>query len=245
VDAAAPKSCEGTAGTTKRLVVVADNSLIIEAIQIGLRRSGGFTILGRTDGRSTSLRTVLDARPDVVLVDDMQGSARAMPLIRDFRAADEQLAIILLTVRMDHEWLDQAFEAGATGAISKLVHPVALGTLIRETVNGNVVHPSPCGRPQLATVPDCPLTARELEILRLAAGGSTNGEIARELWVTQQTVKFHLSNLYRKLGVANRTEASHYAHFHRLVEAPPHGSASAPDNQELAERRHVRALQAG
>ena len=64
---------------------------------------------------------------------------------------------------------------------------------------------------------DCPLTDRELEILKLVAEGHTNGRIARELWVTEQTVKFHLSNTYRKLGVANRTEASRYAHLHNLT----------------------------
>ena len=62
------------------------------------------------------------------------------------------------------------------------------------------------------------LSGRELEVLKLVAAGSTNREIARKLWVTEQTVKFHLSNIYRKLGVANRTEASHYAHTNGLVD---------------------------
>ena len=62
-----------------------------------------------------------------------------------------------------------------------------------------------------------PLTSRELEVLQLVAGGATNGEIAQKLWVTEQTVKFHLSNVYRKLEVGNRTEASHYAHVNGLV----------------------------
>jgi DNA-binding NarL/FixJ family response regulator len=70
-----------------------------------------------------------------------------------------------------------------------------------------------------ATDGDCPLTLREREILGLVAGGATNGDIARTLWVTEQTVKFHLSNTYRKLGVANRTQASHYAHVNHLVTA--------------------------
>ena len=64
---------------------------------------------------------------------------------------------------------------------------------------------------------DCPLTTRETEILALAAQGFTNGRIARELWITEQTVKFHLSNTYRKLGVTNRTEASRYAYVNNLV----------------------------
>jgi DNA-binding NarL/FixJ family response regulator len=69
----------------------------------------------------------------------------------------------------------------------------------------------------VASQEDCPLTEREKEILTLAAEGYTNNRIARELWVTEQTVKFHLSNTYRKLGVANRTEATRYAYMHDLV----------------------------
>jgi DNA-binding NarL/FixJ family response regulator len=68
--------------------------------------------------------------------------------------------------------------------------------------------------------PNSPLTERELEILMLVAEGYTNSRIAGQLWVTEQTVKFHLSNTYRKLGVANRTEASRYAHVHRLIPEP-------------------------
>ena len=61
------------------------------------------------------------------------------------------------------------------------------------------------------------LTRREREILALVAEGHSNRELARMLWVTEQTVKFHLSNIYRKLDVANRTEASRWAHRHGLV----------------------------
>jgi DNA-binding NarL/FixJ family response regulator len=72
--------------------------------------------------------------------------------------------------------------------------------------------------PQAVQQCDSGLTNRELEILQLVAGGSPNGRIARELWVTEQTVNFHLSNISRQLGVRNRTEAAHYAHVHRLFE---------------------------
>ena len=67
-----------------------------------------------------------------------------------------------------------------------------------------------------AAAEESPLSPRELEVLQLVAAGATNGEIARKLWVTEQTVKFHLSNIYRKLDVANRTEASRYAHLNGL-----------------------------
>jgi DNA-binding CsgD family transcriptional regulator len=64
------------------------------------------------------------------------------------------------------------------------------------------------------------LTRRELEILRLVAEGHSNAELARTLWVTEQTIKFHLSNIYRKLEVANRTEASRWAQLHGVLEQP-------------------------
>jgi DNA-binding CsgD family transcriptional regulator len=63
------------------------------------------------------------------------------------------------------------------------------------------------------------LTNRELEILRLVAEGHSNAQLARMLWVTEQTVKFHLSNVYRKLNVANRTEAARWAQLHGLLSA--------------------------
>ena len=74
------------------------------------------------------------------------------------------------------------------------------------------------------------LTERELEILQLVASGATNADIARQLWITQQTVKFHVSNVYRKLDVGNRTEACHYAHVNGLVATPgpPPPRRSAP-----------------
>jgi DNA-binding NarL/FixJ family response regulator len=92
--------------------------------------------------------------------------------------------------------------------------------LVREIAAGNVFHsfqPTPSAAP-VVPLAARNLTTRELEILRLMAAGNPNGRIAAQLWVTEQTVKFHLSNIYRKLGVANRTEASHFAHMHRLLD---------------------------
>jgi DNA-binding CsgD family transcriptional regulator len=73
----------------------------------------------------------------------------------------------------------------------------------------------------------CPLTNRELEILKSVAEGHTNARIGRSLWVTEQTVKFHLSNIYRKLGVANRTEASRYALVNGLFGPSPLPAATS------------------
>jgi DNA-binding NarL/FixJ family response regulator len=206
----------------KRLVVVAENSLIVEAIAIGLRKSGEFTLLGQLDGRTATVDRVLEASPDVVLLDELEDAEGMLELIRDVKAGRPSVIQLVLTLSPPPEWLDALFAAGAAGAVSKATQPAALTTLIRETINGRVLSlhkpveaGATTGGP--STMPDGLLSARELEVLKLMAGGSTNGEIARKLWVTEQTVKFHLSNIYRKLEVGNRTEASRYAHVHGLV----------------------------
>ena len=210
----------------KRLIIIADHSLVAHSIRLALKQTTGFSVVGVIDGRVTARDALMDLRPDVVLVDEMhdaradgaQRSDHAFARLRE--AADHAPGAqrLLLTLHMDEERLNEVFEAGAHAVLSKGMHPVSLGTMLREVVRGNVVHRFE--RRPAAVMADCPLTLREKEILGLVAEGNTNGQIARLLWVTEQTVKFHLSNTYRKLGVANRTEASHYAHLNNLMPAP-------------------------
>ena len=209
----------------KRLLIVADHSLVAHSIRLALKQTAGFQVVGVIDGRADARDALLEIRPDVVLVDDMHDPRMAETRDPDhalarLREAGEHVPTaqrLLLTLRMDEAWMNEVFEAGAHAVLSKSMHPVSLGTMLREVVRGNVVHRFE-RRPAAALV-DCPLTLREKEILSLVAAGATNGQIARMLWVTEQTVKFHLSNTYRKLGVSNRTEASHYAHVNNLVTA--------------------------
>jgi DNA-binding NarL/FixJ family response regulator len=200
----------------KRLLIIADHSLVVHAIRLALRQTAGFKVVGFVDGRQSVQHHLLEAKPDIVLVDDMHVRQHALDRLAEISEHAPDARSILLAGSMDDESVDEIFEAGASTVLSKAVHPVALGTLLREVVQGHVLH-CPRRTRTSAAADDCPLTSRELEILGLASQGYTNGRIARELWVTEQTVKFHLSNTYRKLGVANRTEASRYAHLHDLV----------------------------
>jgi DNA-binding NarL/FixJ family response regulator len=208
----------------KRLMIVADHSFVVQAIRLALRQTAGFKVIGFFDGRGSVRDALTELKPDVVLVDDMQEIKNALARLREIAEEVPAAKSLLLTLRMDEDSLEHAFEAGAHAVVSKTVHPVSLGTLLREIADNNVVHRYEPRAPAVS-FGDCPLTDREVEILGLVAEGYTNGRIARELWVTEQTVKFHLSNTYRKLGVANRTEASRYAHLHNLT-APPQRLAS-------------------
>ena len=223
----------------KRLVVVADNPLIVGAIRTGLRHSGGFQLLGYVDPRKTTASRITQAGAEVVLVDDGDNPEPSIALIESLRGQDENIKIIALSVHMEGEWLERAFAAGASAAMSKAIHPSALATLIRETVAGHIVHsPYSIRSANRAPLPipneHSSLTDRETEILRFVASGATNAEIARQLWITQQTVKFHVSNVYRKLDVANRTEACHYAHVHGLVSPVERVAPTAASGPALA-----------
>lgn len=222
----------------KRLVVAADNPLIVGAIRSGLRDNAAFQLLGYVDPRRATAARIIEAGAEVVLVDEGDESELAIALIRGLREQDEEIKIIVLTLRMEGEWLERAFEAGASGAMSKALHPAALATLVREAVSGHIVHPLPrlrsVNRARIEPATDhASLTGRELEILRLVASGATNAEVAGKLWITQQTVKFHVSNVYRKLDVGNRTAASHYAHLNGLV-APAESLSPADTAPALA-----------
>jgi DNA-binding NarL/FixJ family response regulator len=204
----------------KRLIIVADNSFAAQSIRLALRQTVGFQVIGFLDGMVPMSPRIAELAPDVVAIDDMQEPEQALARVRELAAMVPNAKRIFLTLRMDDASMEQVFEAGADAIIAKTVHPVSLGTLLREISRDAVVHVRRRTAVSSSGARDaCPLTDRELEILRLVAKGYTNGRIARELWVTEQTVKFHLSNTYRKLGVANRTEASRYAYVNDLVAA--------------------------
>jgi DNA-binding NarL/FixJ family response regulator len=202
------------------VLIVADHAVAAEAIRRELRRGGTFAVMGYVGGDRSCTTIVARAAPDVVIFDEMRDAGCAIARIREARTAAPAAKLILLAPRMERQWLAEAVAAGVDAAIVRAIRPGRLGALLRDVIQGNVFQtfaPGPVGR-------SCPehagLTARESEILRLVAAGTSNAEIASTLWVTQQTVKFHLSNVFRKLGVSNRTEASRYAHVHRIIDVP-------------------------
>jgi DNA-binding NarL/FixJ family response regulator len=197
------------------VVIVADSSFVVETIRAALKNTPRLKVLGKVDGHGSIRAAIGGCQPDIVLVDEMQNSQDCLERIRETREEAAGSTIVLLTMRMDDDWVGEALVAGVDACVSKSSHLPSLGTLIREIVSRNIV----CAPPRAAAEAAQPfagnedLTAREREILALVADGLTNATIGKQLWVTEQTVKFHLSNIYRKLGVSNRTEASRFVHM--------------------------------
>ena len=197
----------------RRLAVVTDNPMMVGAIR---------QLLGYLDPRRTTAIRIKDTGADVVLVDEANCPDRAMELIRAIKEASEEIAVVFLAMQMEDEMLERAFDAGASSVILKAIHPGALATFLEEALKGNIVHAPSAIRasgeiPETLSTEQLCLTPRELGILRLVAAGAANSEIAQQLWITRQTVKFHLSNIYRKLGVSNRTGACYYAHLNGIM----------------------------
>jgi DNA-binding NarL/FixJ family response regulator len=199
----------------KRLMIVAEHQLVAHRIGQALRHAAGFELIGCADGRRPVADELLAHRPDVVVVDEMSDRPQALARLAEVCASLPAATVVLLTADMDRDGVCEAFAGGATTVIARTVQPASFATLLRETTNGTIVHQVPAASKVPAAAAS--LTERELEVLRYVAMGFTNARIARELWVTEQTVKFHLSNTYRKLGVANRTQASMFAHVNNLL----------------------------
>lgn len=166
-------------------------------------------VVGKLTRPSVGLTALSDLQPDLLVtsVDTAPPEPDMASYLAQAFDAAPGLRIVVLSERTDARRIDEAFAAGAAAFVTRSATTGELATAIRHAFRPTVY---------LAVTQQLdrevePLTHRELEVLQLTAQGRSNVEIARILWVTEQTVKFHLSNVYRKLGVANRTEASRWA----------------------------------
>jgi DNA-binding NarL/FixJ family response regulator len=212
-------------GTQQTGVICDSHPMWLDAVELVLQRTG-VAVVAKTTSTSQALALLEQHRPDVLVtaVEHAPGELSGLLLIERSRAALPELRLIVLSMHGEPETIDAAFAAGASAYVVKTASPEDLASAVRQTLSHSVYLP---GRPSAAASPAGPvadepeLTRRELEILRLVAEGHSNAQLARMLWVTEQTVKFHLSNIYRKLQVANRTEASRWAQVHGLLDGRP------------------------
>jgi DNA-binding NarL/FixJ family response regulator len=222
-------------GTHQQSGVICDSHpMWLDAVEQVLRRIG-IHVVGKTTSTTEALSMVEEHNPDL-LITELEGPAGdlgGLALLERARAARPGVRSIVLSMHTDSQVIDAALASGASAYVVKTAHPEDLASAVRQAFSHSVylagrraVTPVPA--PQAVSMDNDPdLTRRELEILRLVAEGHSNAQLARMLWVTEQTVKFHLSNIYRKLDVANRTEASRWAQVHGLLDARP-ASALAP-----------------
>ena len=220
--------------TARRGVLFDVQPLWLDAVERVLE-GAAVKVEGSTTSPTEAMRMVEEGRPDLLMVGlGSNGDQEGIETIRRAREASPTTRVVVLASEDDPAKVEAAFHAGAIAYVLKTVEPADLAAAVRQAFGHSVYFASsPLRRPAPArpAQPTVALTRRETEILRLAAEGYSNGQLARMLWVTEQTVKFHLSNIYRKLDVSNRTEASRWAQVHGLLTSegrePSEGDAQA------------------
>ena len=203
-----------------RVLLADDHPLMIAAVRSALESEKDFEIVGEATSGSQVMPLVSSARPDVVLIDLRLPEIDGLTCLERICAKHPTVRVVLFSGVDDREQIAVALERGACAYLVKSIHPGDLAAVIRQAVAGSFF----CAVGlDTATArsgsDDAGLSGRETEILCGVARGLSNRAIAKELWLSDQTVKFHLHNIYRKLEVANRTEAARYAFDHGLSAA--------------------------
>lgn len=207
-------------GHRLRILLADDHPLILSSVKRVLEDDGEFDVVGEASRGGQVLRLVDELRPDIVLLDLRLPDVDGLVCLDQIKRSFPQVRVIILSVSNDEKLIGNVLRRGADGYIVKSVNPADIPAVIRQVVEGTVYTPTGFGDGEQGAAACVGLTTRELAILEALAAGMSNQAIAKRLWVAPQTVKFHLTNVYRKLGVANRTEAARYAYQHGLVTAP-------------------------
>ena len=201
-----------------RVVLADDQTLVRQGIRALLGLADGIEIVGEAADGDEAIRVVRRVRPDVVLLDVRMPHKSGVEVLVALQASGDLPPAVLLTTFDDDEALLEGIKAGARGYLLKDVSLEQLtdairvvaggGTLIRPAVTDSALRGLEHVRRDFdALDPPDPLTRRELQILRLMAGGYSNGEIADALGTAVGTVKNHTSSILSKLGVRDRTRA--------------------------------------
>jgi DNA-binding NarL/FixJ family response regulator len=206
-------------------VILDEHPLWLEAVEGVLHRIG-IRVTGKATSPGEALTLVEETNPHLLVgeLPHSNGSFDGASFLAKARQLAPELRTIVLSAHADRHYIDAALEAGATAYVVKTTHPDDLAAAVRQSFNHSVymagAEAAPPGNSSVTSGKShARLTRREHEILQLVAEGHSNAQLARMLWVTEQTVKFHLSNIYRKLDVSNRTEASRWAQLNGLLPA--------------------------
>jgi DNA-binding NarL/FixJ family response regulator len=205
-------------------VLIDRHPLWLDILERSLNQVGIRTI-AKLASPAEGLRLLEEQGADLLVIDpdtgQRAGEIDALTCIRRAREQVARLKAVVFTSSESPQRIAEAFAAGALAYVVKTVQGddfvAAIRQVFQQSLHFAVRH---AATPDADAPPPGRLTRREVEILRLVSDGRTNTEVARILFVTEQTVKFHLSNIYRKLSVSNRTEAARWAQVHGLLAGP-------------------------
>lgn len=210
------------------VLLIDDHTLFRTGIKLLLQRSGEFNIVGEAADGLDGVKRAKQLNPDVVLLDLHMPGINGLEALQFILQDEPARVVLMLTVSEDADDLTNALRAGAHGYLLKNIDAEELVSSIKRAVAGEAVVSSAMTNklvqqirtvavPAEASLEKEKLTPRELEILAGLSKGESNKEIARRLDIAESTVKIHVQNILKKLGLNSRVQAAIYALEHKLV----------------------------
>ncbi|THF82748.1 response regulator [Cohnella fermenti] len=210
-----------------RVLLVDDHEMVRIGLAAVLGTEDGIEVVGEAGNGMEGLRLAKAYEPDVVLMDLVMDGMDGIETTRRLLEEQPDCRVIVLTSFLDDEKMYPVIEAGAFSYLLKTSRASEIADAIRAAARGQSVLESQVASKMMnrfrkpaqeSALPHEELTDREMEVLQLLAEGKSNQDIADELFIGIKTVKYHMTNLFGKLGVEDRTQAAIYAHRHGLAE---------------------------
>lgn len=205
-----------------KVVLADDHAVVREGLRGFLQLQDDIDVVGEAADGATAELMVQELEPDVVIMDLVMPEGGGVAAIDAIARSRSRTKVLVLSSYIDDAQVFAAIQAGAAGYLLKDVEPDALANAIRDVHAGQaVLHPDAAARLMHRTATPAAgadLTPRERDVLRLLAEGFANKEIAKRLFVSEKTVKTHVSSILQKLGVQDRTQAALVAVRQRLVD---------------------------
>jgi DNA-binding NarL/FixJ family response regulator len=203
-----------------KVLIADDHPLVLLGVRRTLEVHEDIEIAGEAHTGPELLSLVERRNPDIVLMDLHMPGAEGGSCIAHIAETWPHVKVVVLSACDDAPSIDAALAAGASAYVIKSVNAVDITAVLRQ-IHGGAVHHAPSGGTAGTASTDeragPSLTERETVILLAVSRGLTTKSISQELWISEHTVKFHLTNIYRKLGVSNRSGAVRYAVEHGLA----------------------------
>jgi NarL family two-component system response regulator LiaR len=215
----------GTVTETIRILIADDHAIVREGLRGLIASERGMELVGEAENGVDAVSKARTLQPDVILLDLVMPRKGGLEAIEEIKRDNPDARILVLTSFAEDDQVFPAIKSGALGYLLKDSSPHELLQAVRQVYRGeSSLHPTVArklireiNRPSDLPLVQEPLTEREVDVLRLVAQGLSNHEIGETLFVSERTVRTHVSNILGKLHLANRTQAALYALREGLV----------------------------
>ncbi|WP_312103410.1 response regulator transcription factor [Lachnoclostridium sp.] len=202
---------------TIRVVIADDHKMVREGLKQLLELDGDIQVVGEASDGEQCIQKIMDTNPDVLLLDINMPTMNGLQTLQELRRNNSKQKVLMLTIHNEIEYLLRAVDIGVNGYILKDSESSVLKKAIYTIYQGETyIEPSltPELKERMQSPSSCNteiLTRREVDVLKLLAEGLFNKEIAYRLSISEKTVKNHVSNIFKKISVSDRTQAAVYA----------------------------------